>query len=112
MTAPPIPVILPPREVTADTVATFEAELVAHLQATGPGIVLDLEQVEFISSSGLGLIVKYGMRLDGQDRRLAMARADRVVEKTIRLLGLDRKMPLFRELAEATQYVAAAPVAE
>ena len=111
MNAASIPVLRPPREVTADNVAAFEAELVVHLQATGPGLVLDLEQVEFISSSGLGLIVKYGMRLDGQERRIAMARADRVVEKTIRLLGLDRKLPIYRSLEEATAYVAGAALA-
>lgn len=108
MNAPAIPVVRPPREVTAETLAPFEAELITHLGAGGPGIVLDLEAVEFISSAGLGVIVKYGMRLDGQDRRLAMARADRVIEKTIRLLGLDRKMPLYRSVGEATQFVAGA----
>jgi anti-anti-sigma factor len=103
-----IPVVQPPRELTAETLAGFEAELVTQLRSPGPGIVLDLSDVEFISSAGLGLIVKYGMRLDAQDRRLAMARAARVVEKTIRLLGLDRKMPLYRSVGEATQFVAGA----
>jgi anti-sigma B factor antagonist len=103
-----VPVVRLPREVTEASLPEFEALLGPCLQSAGPGIVLDLEGLEFISSAGLGILVRTGMRLDGQARRLAMARACRTVEKTIRLLGLDQKMPLYRSIDQAREFVVGA----
>ena len=101
-----IPVIRPKGQITNEALPDLEAALAKHALTKGPGVVLDLVYVDFIASAGLAVLVKFGMRLHGQERRIAMARAERSVEKTIRLLGLDVRMPLYRTVEEATVFVA------
>ena len=101
-----IPIVQPPGELTDETVAGFEALMVEHLRAEGPGVVIDLLEVSFISSAGLGCLVKFGMRLDGRGRRLALARPDPNVEKSVRLIRLESKLPMFPSVSEAAGHVA------
>jgi anti-anti-sigma factor len=105
MTRLMVPVLIPPREITDDSLGGFEETLRPHAEAEGPGIVLDLAEVAFINSTGLGSLVKLGMRLDQQRRRLALARPGRRVERTLRLIGLDAKLPVFRSVEEAQAFV-------
>ena len=105
MSEPSIPIIVPPHELTDDTVPVFETLLTPHLDAGSPGIVVDLDEVAFISSGGLGCLVKFGMRLDGQGRRLVLARPDRNVERSLRLIGLQSKLPMFPSLEDALRHV-------
>ncbi len=106
MDAAPVIILAPPVELTEATVPAFEDKLMALLDTAGPGVVVDLGGVEFISSSGLGVLVKAGMRLDARGRCLAFARAQRTTEHSLKLLGLDQKMPLLETLEAATAHVA------
>lgn len=108
MTEASVIVVVPPVEITEHTLPVFERELLDHLEARVDGIVLDLEDVGFISSAGLGTLVKVGMRLDRRGGRLAFARAAGPTLHTITLLGLDRKMPLFPTVEAACAHVASA----
>lgn len=110
MTGPDIPIVAPPAELTDASLEGFEATLRPFVKGAGPGLVLDLEGVVFINSTGLGYIVKLGMQLDRQQRRFALARPARQVERTIRLIGLDSKLPLFGTLEEASGFVASQPL--
>ncbi len=105
MAAATATVLVPPTEITEATLPGFEEELMALVDAEGAGVVLDLAAVGFINSAGLGTLVKAGMRLDKRGRRLAFARAHGAAEHTIRLLGLDRKMPLFPTVEAACAHV-------
>ena len=105
MNAPAVPVVVPPVELTDDTVAEFQASMSEPMQADGPGIVLDLEHVTFISSAGLGCLVKMGMRLDGGGRRLALARPDKNIERSLRLIGLHTQLPMFPSITAATSHI-------
>lgn len=101
MTANNVPVLTPPTEITERSVDELKAVLGPHMDAEGPGVVLDLEDVEFINSSGLGTLVQIGMRLDGAGRRLTFARPNKTIERMLKLVGLNSKMPMFRSIDEA-----------
>ena len=109
MSSHAIPVLVPPSEITEKSLEQLRAALAPHLDAPGPGIVLDLELVEFINSSGLGTLVQVGMRLDGHGRRLVLARPNKTVERMLRLVGLDAKMPMFRSVEEASLAIVVRP---
>ncbi len=51
-------------------------------------VVLDLEKVEFLDSSGLGAVVA-SMKHLGNDRKLELARLTPTVEKVFRLTRMD-----------------------
>jgi hypothetical protein len=50
------------------------------------------------------------MRLDGNGRRLALARPDRNVERSLRLIGLQSKLPMFPTVEAAARHVATSAV--
>ena len=103
-----IPVLAPPEEFHDDSVPAFEASVTPHLGGAGPGIVFDLGDVKFISSSGLAFFVRVGMSLDGKRRRIALARSQKRVAKLLRMTGLESLLPQFKSVEAAREFVAAA----
>ena len=65
-----------------------------------PTIVLDLSQLEFVDSTGLGVLVKTHQRLREQDRRLAVIQGGGQVRRLLELTGLDQQLTLIVELDE------------
>jgi anti-sigma B factor antagonist len=65
-------------------------------------VVLDLSNVEFIDSSGLGAIVATMKQL-GRDRKLALAGLTPNVDKVFRLTRMDSVFPLFSTLDGALE---------
>lgn len=63
-------------------------------------IVLDLGQVEFIDSSGLGAIVA-AMKQLGPDHRLDLAALNPNVDKVFRLTRMDSVFHIFESLEDA-----------
>ena len=65
-----------------------------------PQVVLDLSEVTFIDSSGLGAIVAT-MKLLAPERRLALAGMSPAVDKVFKLTRMDRVFRIFPTLDEA-----------
>ncbi|MBR9843382.1 MAG: STAS domain-containing protein [Rhodobacteraceae bacterium] len=66
----------------------------------GARVVLDLGQVNFIDSSGLGAIVA-AMKQLGPNRRLDLAALNPNVDKVFRLTRMDRVFHIFDTLEDA-----------
>lgn len=64
-------------------------------------VILDLSEVKFIDSSGLGAIVA-AMKQLGSGRKLDLAGLTPVVEKVFRLTRMDTVFSLYATLDEAT----------
>lgn len=102
----PVPVIALSGELVLATQKSCERAVAPVLGRPGPGLVLDLEDVSFASSVGLSWFVYLGKTLSEQGRALALARPRRAVERTLRVVGLDEVIPIFRSVAEAQAWVA------
>ncbi|MDF0600671.1 STAS domain-containing protein [Psychromarinibacter sp. C21-152] len=77
--------------------------------ADAPGrVVLDLGQVEFLDSSGLGAVVA-AMKLLAPDRRLDLAAPRGKVEKVFRLTRMDTVFVIHPDVATAMDATADAP---
>lgn len=63
-------------------------------------VVLDLSNVEFIDSSGLGAVVA-AMKLMGKDRKLDLAGLTPMVEKVFKLTRMDSVFNIFPDTATA-----------
>lgn len=74
----------------------IEAVLGGH-----PHVVLDLQEVDFVDSSGLGVLVSLlkRARTHGGDLRLVSTRAN--LERLLSLTGLDRALPLSPDVPQA-----------
>ncbi len=78
----------------------FKEDMRAETEGRVERVVLDLSDVEFIDSSGLGAIVA-SMKQLGADRTLDLAGLHPVVEKVFRLTRMDTVFRLFPSLGDA-----------
>ena len=61
-------------------------------------VLLDMSEVEFLDSSGLGAVVA-ARKMLGSDRVLALAGLQPAVEKVLRLTHMDRIFPIYPDMA-------------
>ena len=78
----------------------FKDRMREKTEDAGAHIVLDLGQVDFIDSSGLGAIVA-AMKQVGPERRLDLAALNPNVDKVFRLTRMDSVFRIFDTLEEA-----------
>ena len=105
MTRAEIPILCPPRELTTASEDAFDALAAPHLEGTAPGLVIDLSEVSFITSAGLGRLVSLGQRMDARGAAVALAGGRQSVVKLIRTVGLDSVMPHYPTVTEAVEFV-------
>lgn len=88
-------------EVDVYTSPELKTALVDALQQSDGKVIVDLDGVGFIDSSGLGVLVGALRRAReaGGDMKIVSARA--AVEKILKITGLDRVFPLYRTVDEA-----------
>lgn len=61
-------------------------------------VLLDMSEVEFLDSSGLGAVVA-ARKMLGADRTLALAGLQPAVDKVMRLTHMDRVFPIYPDAA-------------
>ncbi len=75
--------------------------VLSHLSETAPRVVLDLEQVGYLSSAGLRAIVQTARHVKGSGGRLALCGARPSVSEIIAISGFDSMLPVLPTRAEA-----------
>ena len=81
------------KRVDASKAPAFKDEMTKCIEAGHSQLVLDLSDVEFVDSSGLGAIVACLKRL-GPKGNLAIASASGAVKRLFSLTRMDRVFPL------------------
>lgn len=65
-------------------------------------IAVDVQAVEFMDSSGLGVIVGAHKRLKGHDGALALVSPNKQMRRILNLTGLDQILTVRQSVGEAT----------
>jgi anti-sigma B factor antagonist len=86
--------------IAADVAPQFKAHLAGYLNSGDRSIVLDLEAVSFIDSSGLGALIA-SLKALGTDGHLVIAGARGSVASMFKLTRMDKILRLFPTAAEA-----------
>jgi anti-sigma B factor antagonist len=82
-------------------------DLNAALRSTARAIVIDLEAVSLVDSSGIALLLNAFRRLDQAGRRLAIACPMGSQRRAFEVTALDRQLPMYQTRAEALAAVRA-----
>ncbi|HEY5316432.1 MAG TPA: STAS domain-containing protein [Solirubrobacteraceae bacterium] len=88
-------------ELDIATTSGAEAELRRVEQSGARVIVLDLRGLTFMDSTGLRLLVSADARAREADRRLAIVRGSAAVQRVLELTGLDARLDVIDDPAEA-----------
>jgi len=86
--------------IDAAVAIQFKDKMRERTEDAGDRVVLDLEQVSFIDSSGLGAIVA-AMKQLGKDRRLDLAGLNKDVDRVFRLTRMDTVFTIHPSLGDA-----------
>lgn len=89
-------------EVDIATVARLRARLSA-LTAAGIPLVADLDQVSFIDATGLGALAGAARQAAAQGVSMYVVCGRAQTRRLFRVTGLDRQIPLARDLDEVLQ---------
>lgn len=65
---------------------TYAREVFERIEGS---CVLDFEELDYISSAGLGLLVALQLRLDREGHRVTLANVNPHIQELLRLAGLD-----------------------
>lgn len=86
--------------IDAAVAIQFKDKMRERTEKAGERVVLDLAQVSFIDSSGLGAIVA-AMKQLGKDRQLDLAGLNKDVDRVFRLTRMDTVFTIHSSLGDA-----------
>ncbi len=91
-------------EVDVYTAPALKEKLVDNIERGCSNVLVDMERVTFIDSSGLGVLVSALRRARerGGSVRILCTRDN--ILKIFRITGLDKVFPIFSDIAEAKQF--------
>ena len=88
------------KSLDADNVSDFRRGL-EPLLGSATKVVLDMEQVAFVDSSGLGAILTFVRNLGAEGVELKLCNAARAVKSVMRMVGMHRVIQSFESLDDA-----------
>jgi anti-sigma B factor antagonist len=81
-------------ELDLANAGTAEAELKASLESDGAQIVIDMQELEFIDSTGIALLVAALRHNDPEARVRFVLSSSPAVSRVLELTGLSERLPL------------------
>ncbi len=76
------------QEITMDVTPDLKKEIEAALAAPHAAVVMDLSQVPFMDSAGIGFLASLNARIQNSGKRLYLFKPSRQVRKTLELVQL------------------------
>jgi anti-sigma B factor antagonist len=91
-------------EIDVYTAPRLKEELVSVVESGCPNVIVDMEKVGFIDSSGLGVLVSALRRARERDGVVRIVCTRENILKIFRITGLDKVFPIYAEMAEARRF--------
>lgn len=91
-------------EVDVYTAPRVKEELVSAIESGCVNVIVDLEGVGFIDSSGLGVLVSALRRARERDGAVRIVCTRDNILKIFRITGLDKVFPIFDDADEAARF--------
>lgn len=91
-------------EIDVYTAPRLKEELVSVVESGCPNVIVDMEKVGFIDSSGLGVLVSALRRARERDGVVRIVCTRDNILKIFRITGLDKVFPIYSDMEEATRF--------
>jgi anti-anti-sigma factor len=89
-------------ELDLSTIPRLEKQLFQEIHSKA-GVIVDLTNVSFIDSSGIGMLIRAFRAIDESGTLNTVIAEGSQVERVFRLAGVDRALPLFTARALALE---------
>jgi len=89
-------------EIDAHTAPQLKSAIGTLLDEEKSALVVDLERVTFMDSTGLGVLVSALKRVREMDGELRIVCTRRAILRVLEITGLDKVLSLYSSMAEAT----------
>jgi anti-sigma B factor antagonist len=83
--------------------ADFERRVCEEMGPAGPGVVLDLEELGYISSAGLRSVLSVAKKLKAQGRGICLCCLQGMVREVFEISGFNRMLPVLPTLEAALE---------
>jgi anti-sigma B factor antagonist len=95
---------------TLDLTATYsiEVEFVRHCEGETLHVLVDLAEVDYISSIGVHMLVRTAMSVAKRGGKMALLNPQRDVMDVLELTGILQRLPVYSDLASAKSGLLAA----
>lgn len=93
--------VRPVGELDLDTEPQLEESIAAMRELGAPRLVLDLRELTFMDSTGLRLVIRWDTRSREQGFEFAIVRGPDVVQRVVRLTGMEEQLTFTDPPAEA-----------
>ncbi len=90
-------------DLTTNSSSVVETEINAILEEAVTNVVINVEKVNFIASTGLRIILKLGKRLRNEDLQLVVCSMNATTKSVFEMSGFNRMFPIFETEDEALE---------
>jgi len=102
-----VPLIVLSGEVDAYTCSRFREAMIDVIEDGHPSLVVNMADVEYIDSSGLGTLVGGLKRASERGGKIAIVCNSLQIRKVFEITGLERVFPIFKNEADAIRELTA-----
>lgn len=90
-------------DLTTNSSPVVETEINAILEGAVTNVVINVEKVNFIASTGLRIILKLGKRLGNEDLQLVVCSMNATTKSVFEMSGFTKMFPAFETEDEALE---------
>lgn len=101
-----VPIIVLSGEVDAYTCSHFREAMIETIEAGYSSLVVSMQDVEYIDSSGLGTLVGGLKRASERGGRIAIVCNNSQIRKVFEITGLERVFPIYETESDAIKETA------
>ena len=94
-------VLRPAGQLTSATSAEFEKEVRSRIEAGNRRLVLDLADLDYVSSAGLRSVLIAAKKANSADKTLVLVGMNAMVREVFRVSGFDRMLTIEPDAATA-----------
>lgn len=97
----PVSIYSPVGRIDSSNAAAAEADVLAKIEAGPPQMIIDLSQLDYVSSAGLRVLLLAAKTCRAKGGKAVIQQAAPAVAEVLKISGFDKIIPLFASRDDA-----------